>query len=1001
MAHDGKITLATEVDTDGIKYSENDIRKAADKAGKGFKNLGITLQKALSKGDTKVAQLTNNFRKATAEVEKQAKKVDELKKRLSQLESGEVNIENKSILKIQSDFDEATTSAKKTKAEIDRVYQQLQELQMNAFTAPDTGEVLLTPEQQAEFDKLNAQLDELEPKLTATKEKANGMGKALKNAVGTATQAEIKKTNDTLLSANNKLNDLSTKANIAGQKLENAAKKPNRPIAVLTSGFDRLGKRLLGIAKRVVVFSLIIKALRSVTAAIKNAIMSDDKFRNSVNQLKAAFWVAFAPIYDFVIPALRSFIGYLTKAVVAVSKLFAKLSGNTFGAMVESGKNLKNQSTAYQQQQSGGKTEEEKRIENQIKALEKQNKELNKQKKAKQKIQQQQEKANKRYLADFDEISILSEDKDESELDVLDEKIEKNDEIIDQLLEQLDLIQEQKEANKSTDADFDSLNGLDNMKMNEKLEKALKLTGAAFIALGTILLICGHIGWGIGFILMGATLWGIAEASSDNGETIGESISNFFKENAALIIGVSIAMLVIGIIICCCGHVTPLSIGLILVGAVGLAAEVALNWNFITEKVSEFFNNNAALIVGVSLAMLALGVILCCCGIANALSVGLIVAGAVGIAAEVALNWNFIVEKVQNFLNDNAALIVGISLAMLALGIILCCCGIVSPLSIGLIVAGAVGIAAEVALNWNFITEKVNNFLNENSALIVGISVALLVLGIVLCCCGIVTPLSIGLIVAGAVGLAAEVALNWEFISTKVTEFFDKNKALIVAASAAMLILGIILVMTGVGLPLGIALIAAGAVGLVTEAALNWDFIVDKIKEVWEKIKAFWNEHIAKYFTAEWWGALFANMLNGAINIFEMFLNFLTAGVREPLNGIIKLINKVADFAGLESIDIPQIPSVSLPRLPVPALAAGAVIPPNKEFLAVLGDQKSGPNVEAPLSTIKQAVAEAMGENGGRNQTVILQIDGREFGRVALDQMNRESKRVGASIFSV
>ena len=879
MAHDGKITLATEVDTDGIKYSENDIRKAADKAGKGFKNLGITLQKALSKGDTKVAQLTNNFRKATAEVEKQAKKVDELKKRLSQLESGEVNIENKSILKIQSDFDEATASAKKTKAEIDRVYQQLQELQMNAFTAPDTGEVLLTPEQQAEFDKLNAQLDELEPKLTATKEKANGMGKALKNAVGTATQAEIKKTNDTLLSANNKLNDLSTKANIAGQKLENAAKKPNRPIAVLTSGFDRLGKRLLGIAKRVVVFSLIIKALRSVTAAIKNAIMSDDKFRNSVNQLKAAFWVAFAPIYDFVIPALRSFIGYLTKAVVAVSKLFAKLSGNTFGAMVESGKNLKNQSTAYQQQQSGGKTEEEKRIENQIKALEKQNKELNKQKKAKQKIQQQQEKANKRYLADFDEISILSEDKDESELDVLDEKIEKNDEIIDQLLEQLDLIQEQKEANKSTDADFDSLNGLDNMKMNEKLEKALKLTGAAFIALGTILLICGHIGWGIGFILMGATLWGIAEASSDNGETIGESISNFFKENAALIIGVSIAMLVIGIIMCCCGHVTPLSIGLILVGAVGLAAEVALNWNFITEKV--------------------------------------------------------------------------------------------------------------------------NNFLNENSALIVGISVALLVLGIVLCCCGIVTPLSIGLIVAGAVGLAAEVALNWEFISTKVTEFFDKNKALIVAASAAMLILGIILVMTGVGLPLGIALIAAGAVGLVTEAALNWDFLVDKIKEVWEKIKAFWNEHIAKYFTAEWWGALFANMLNGAINIFEMFLNFLTAGVREPLNGIIKLINKVADFAGLESIDIPQIPSVSLPRLPVPALAAGAVIPPNKEFLAVLGDQKSGTNVEAPLSTIKQAVAEAMGENGGGNQTVILQIDGREFGRVALDQMNRESKRVGASIFSV
>ena len=40
----------------------------------------------------------------------------------------------------------------------------------------------------------------------------------------------------------------------------------------------------------------------------------------------------------------------------------------------------------------------------------------------------------------------------------------------------------------------------------------------------------------------------------------------------------------------------------------------------------------------------------------------------------------------------------------------------------------------------------------------------------------------------------------------------------------------------------------------------------------------------------------------------------------------------------------------------IPALASGAVIPPNRKFLAVLGDQKSGTNVEAPLSTIKQAV---------------------------------------------
>ena len=52
----------------------------------------------------------------------------------------------------------------------------------------------------------------------------------------------------------------------------------------------------------------------------------------------------------------------------------------------------------------------------------------------------------------------------------------------------------------------------------------------------------------------------------------------------------------------------------------------------------------------------------------------------------------------------------------------------------------------------------------------------------------------------------------------------------------------------------------------------------------------------------------------------------------------------------------------SLPQnvLRVPALASGAVIPPNREFLAVLGDQSSGTNIEAPLSTIQEAVAAVM-----------------------------------------
>ena len=65
---------------------------------------------------------------------------------------------------------------------------------------------------------------------------------------------------------------------------------------------------------------------------------------------------------------------------------------------------------------------------------------------------------------------------------------------------------------------------------------------------------------------------------------------------------------------------------------------------------------------------------------------------------------------------------------------------------------------------------------------------------------------------------------------------------------------------------------------------------------------------------------------------------------------------------------------VSIPQIPY--LAQGAVIPPNREFLAVLGDQSSGTNVEAPLSTIQQAVAAVMQDYQDGNLAALEQISG-------------------------
>lgn len=134
---------------------------------------------------------------------------------------------------------------------------------------------------------------------------------------------------------------------------------------------------------------------------------------------------------------------------------------------------------------------------------------------------------------------------------------------------------------------------------------------------------------------------------------------------------------------------------------------------------------------------------------------------------------------------------------------------------------------------------------------------------------------------------------------------------------------------------------------------------------------------------------------------FEGIINAIIDG----LNWVISQMNKISfdipnwiPLVGGKSFDV-NVPYIS--RFAIPRLAQGAVIPPNREFMAVLGDQKQGTNIEAPLETIKQALAEVMAQYGGResgDMTVILELDHREFGRAVVKSYNQESKRVGVSL---
>lgn len=161
--------------------------------------------------------------------------------------------------------------------------------------------------------------------------------------------------------------------------------------------------------------------------------------------------------------------------------------------------------------------------------------------------------------------------------------------------------------------------------------------------------------------------------------------------------------------------------------------------------------------------------------------------------------------------------------------------------------------------------------------------------------------------------------------------------------------------------------------GIVTVLRGIIEFITGVFSGDWKKA---W-EGIKKVFKGIW-DTLVA-IVKTPINVIIGLINGLIDGVCSGINTVIKALNNL-------SFDVPDwvpvlggkkfgfdLKTIKAPQ--IPKLATGAVIPPNREFLAVLGDQKRGTNIEAPLDTIVEAFQRV--QNNGVND-VNIKFSGNE-----------------------
>ena len=546
---------------------------------------------------------------------------------------------------------------------------------------------------------------------------------------------------------------------------------------------------------------------------------------------------------------------------------------------------------------------------------------------------------------------------------------------------------------------------LNDEKTKEVLNSLMLILGEAFLVVGAVLAFSGvKLPLAIALMAIGATQLATSAALNWNG--MSEKMERVVGDITFLL---GSALLTVGAILAFSGAKIPLGIALMAMGALNLATSVALNWDSIVTAMQGPVGLITSILSG---ALLVLGAVLTFSGANLALGIALMAVGATGLVTAIALNWEAIATAIRGPVGLITSILSG---ALLIVGAILAFSAVNLPLGIALMAMGAVTLGTAIALNW----EAISTALEGPIGLVTGIvSGALLALGAILAFSSANIPLGIALMAAGAVGLATVVALNWDSIVTAMQGPVGKIMAI---AGASALVIGLILLFTGVGIPLGLGLILGGAAALGSAVAFNWDFIVDKVKEVWGKVQGFWNEHIAKVFTAEWWKNLGVAMMNGLIAGIEAGINGIIAGFEWMINKVVGGLNKISislpdwgilgDLAG-KTFGV-NITPVSFGRVSIPRFAEGGFPERGQMFIAReagpelvgnIGKRAAVANNEQIVESISIGVAEANGEQNAllREQNSLLRallekdsgvyIDGRSLSE-SVDKYKREQGR--------
>ena len=459
--------------------------------------------------------------------------------------------------------------------------------------------------------------------------------------------------------------------------------------------------------------------------------------------------------------------------------------------------------------------------------------------------------------------------------------------------------------------------------LSDNLVAIEALIGDFAMAVGLILVLTGaNIPAGLGLMALGATAFThsmMGDWSAVNSQ-VAEALAGIMSLLAGFFFGLGVVMLLAGNV--------PVGIALMVAGAANVVGAAVVDWKACENPLATALQSLMTVIGGF---FLAIGAMMAFTGADIPLGIGMMAVGAATLVSARAIDWKALNSPLETAITAIEAIV---AVAFLAIGALLAFTGVNIPLGIGLLAIGALTMgAAIVAPNWNSMSDEIRNVVG----LIEGIvSVAFLAVGAALAFSGTNIPLGLALLGIGALVMGSQVIPNWESLSSSVQKVISIIAGVV---GAGLLVVGAILAFSATNIPLGLGLMAVGALALGSAAALNWDTVVNAVKKTVSVITGILSGALIVLGTILLLSgagvglglAVLAAGLSLSYAAWTLDDNPITRFVRQMANSIIGLVNGVIDaindmfhiqFDGLTVMGITLIPAfdirlVNIPHIPL------------------------------------------------------------------------------------